>query len=255
MHDHAFTQTGAKADSWVITVGAGASKFSVLDKKFSSVPYSGFGWKTVACVQYERGKAFHELAAGYSNGYLKTDIKPMNDLDQIYFDAGYLNLYDLSRSGEKRFTCKAGGSIHFLYAQRTYNNFINNNISFEFAASLSGVLQVSYAFRNRFAGFSISDRLMVPFISSIVQPAFDAKELPGGINNSGSGGSGFFHSNYIASFPSFTRVKNYLRLDKIFSSRHKISFAYIWDYYQFLRQREVLQASHNFGLTYTFILL
>lgn len=244
----AFAQKEAAGADWKIVVGAGAVQCYVIDNKFSSVPYSGAGWQIGGGIQYRKEKWFHELAARYAKSKLKME-KTGDGSDQSYVDGSYLALHSLGSTGQKRLTYQVGGSIQFLFAERTYEEFINNKVSFDFATSVSGLFHLSFAFDKDLKGFSISDRIFVPLVSLVVQPAFDSEQLPGELDGGGSGG--FASNSDVLSFGSFTRLKNELSLDMEISPGHELSLIYIWDYYQTRKQRKVQQATHGVALTYT----
>jgi hypothetical protein len=228
---------------WLLNAGIFFNKSNVIDKSFSSVPYSGNNPGASFSVKYHRNRTFHEVQAYYTAGELQAATQAKDKLTQTHVSADYTNLYRLGSTGGSSFIYKAGAGINVFYNQRDYSNCNNNNESFEFAASLSGVVEASYFFENTLEGFSISDRISLPLVSYIAQPVFGSEDTEG---SSGK-------NSQVTSFSSFFRVLNLLSLEKKHSGRQRLSLCYTWDYYQSLRSREVKKANHQVGLTYSFI--
>ena len=225
-------------EKWQLSAGIVASQSNVIDKSFSSLPYTGINAGAFLSLQYRQNKSFHELDAFYSGGSLKTSGN-FSQLKNIYLNIDYANVYAIGPANRSLKFC-GGGGINVLYAQRDYNNFVNNNNSFEFATSLSAVFEISYLFNNT---FSISDRLIVPVVSAVVQPDYgdDVKS------------NSFFSSMHMLSFSSFLRVKNNLRVDMNFAPRHNLGLGYSWDYYQLKDIRDVKYANHELMLIYSYL--
>ena len=228
---------------WLLNAGIVFTKSNVIDKSFSSIPYSGNSLGASFFLKYQKNKGSHELRAYYTRGDLQTAAKVKEELTQTYITADYTNLYTIGSSGLNSFTYKAGAGLNVLYAKRDYRNFINNNESFEFAASAGGAFEVSYFFNNKLAGFSLTDRISLPLVSYIIVPAFGGEDAQGS----------FDKNNHIAGISSFFRVINFLTLQKELSDRQRLSLSYNWDYWQISLSREVKQANHRLGFTYSFI--
>ena len=229
---------------WTLSAGILFNKPRLIDKTFSSIPYSGNNWGGYLSIKLQKKKAFHELRGYYATGALQAASLTTGRLNQTYINADYAWLYKLGRDNDHSlFAFKAGPGIDVLYAKREYTQFINNNESFEFATSLSGIFEASCFFSNKPEGFYISNRICLPFVSYITQPIFGDEDSQGSDKNSA-----------VTSFSSFFRVLNSLSLEKKLSIRQKLSLFYTWDYYQIRRAREVKQATHQLGLTYSFII-
>jgi len=235
---------------WLMSLGPIVNKENVIERSFSSIPFCGINFGVFCSSKYQKSKVSYELEGYYSKGILETKVYPFTDLRFTYLNIDFINLYKIN-SNPASITYKAGGSVDILYQSRDYNNFINNKFSFDFAASLSSVFEVSYAFRNMLPGFVISDRIIVPVISSVEQPSF-GREEPSGYSQDGSTIKNFLGSNRIMSFSSFVRVKNFVSLEKSMTNRQKLTLSYLWDYYQLSGSRDVKQANHRLGLIYSY---
>lgn len=238
---------------WVFNIGVVLSSSSVIDKAFSIVPYSGNNWGGTTSLKYQNKKVSQELGIYFSKGILKTSVAPAVSLNNTYFNVDYTNLRQLSSNNKQLISCKVGGSIAILYADRQYKNFINNNASFDFAASLGATVEVSYAFKNKLTGFVISDKINIPFVSAVVQPSFGSYNPSGVLNQNNIAAKDFFKNGRILSFSNFLRFKNLLSIEKNITLSQKISFNYTWDYYSILSAREIKQSYHQLGLTYSFV--
>ncbi len=255
MGNNAFAQKNDGPDNqkWLLKVGGILNKESVVDNTFTAIPYAGINWGGTASVKYQKEKVSHEVECYFSKGNLKTAVNPESSLSNSYFNLDYNNLYTIGSNSAGSVLLMAGGSLNILYARRDYAAFINNNSSFEFAASLGGATEFCYFFNNRLSGFSLSDRINIPLVSAVVQPAFGSDNAAGVLNQNGLSAKDLFNYERIVSFSSFMRIKNLLSIDKMIGPRQKISFNYAWDYYQISGTREVKQAIHSLGLTYSFI--
>lgn len=245
---------GADDQKWLINVGCIVNKGSVIDNTFSTLPYTGINGGGTASIKYQKKNVSHELESYFSTGNLKTADSRITRLRNSYFNFDYNNLYTISSNSTGSVIMKAGGSLNVLYADREYAEFINNNSSFDFAASLSGAAEFCYFFNNNLSGFSISDRINIPLISAVVQPAFGSNNAAGDLNQNALSAKDLFTYGRIASFSSFMRFKNIVSVEKSITRRQKFSLNYTWDYYQISGSRQVKQANHRLGLTYSFIL-
>lgn len=229
---------------WRLSAKLIASNQQVTDKYFSAVPFSGIHYGVAASAQFTKNNNLHEWETGFSTGSIETHTNPAASGKQSLFAFNYYNLYKVSPGNTSPWTIRAGGSINVLYAKRSYDDFINNNTSGEFAASLSAAAEATVDFGEALPGLSLSDQLTVPFVSALAQPAFGEKL---------SGGS-VFSNMQAGSFSSFLRIKNKLALDKKITDNQSISLSYIWDYYRFTTDRRVYQAGHKLALQYSFTL-
>lgn len=233
---------------WEIDVAVQPGKMSVVDKDFSSMSYSAILPGAGLSGKYEGAKAIHELSFSWLGGTLNTSTAPKYSLDQQYFNAGYTWLYKLGSHGNA-WTGGAGGTLQLLYDNRTYTDVINNNASFDFAASLGLAGRLCYSFNNDnglLHGWSFSEELNIPFISWLIQPPYGDESSAASLTGSGN-------RNKIAGFSSFLRLKNTIALDRQLSARGALSLAYTWDYYKIDDLREVRQANHRLSLIYRII--
>lgn len=240
---------------FVIKGGVTLNRINVKDKSFSSIPYSGWKPGFVLSLMIRKQNALQELTVNYNNGKLSMTGFPEQTLQQLFLDVDYTRLYKISRNETASFQSMIGGSLDVLYTKRDYKEFINRNSSFEFAASLCISSEVAYTFQSGIlSGFIIKDRVNIPVISLLDQPAFGSEQSEGNLNAEGNALNSFFKSSRIASFSSYLRIKNSLALEKQITDRQVLSFQYNWDYYQVPGNRNVKQALHSPGITYQIIL-
>ncbi|MBI3883256.1 MAG: hypothetical protein HY305_03330 [Sphingobacteriales bacterium] len=245
-----FAQKKSKP-AYILQVGAGINNFYVIDKNFSSLPYSGIGWGIVGGIQRQQKKLYQQLSFQYATGNLHTSIQPKYYTSQMYVALDYMQLYKLGISRDSALEYKAGAGLNAFLTQRNYGGLGSNSFSYDFALSLSAACEIDYHFKNKLHGFSISNRIIVPFVSSIVQPAYGSDDLPGYLPQNNSSVKGLIKSNHIVSFPSFFRIKNSFTLKKKVTEKESLALSYNWDYYQMTTDREVKQANHQLLLTYT----
>jgi len=229
---------------WQVAISAQPGKISIIDKDFSSMSFSAIVPGVGLSGKYEGAHSTHELSLSWLGGSLKTGTMPRYSLNQHYFNADYTWLYKLG-SHDDAWTGGAGGALQVLYDKRTYADVINNNASFDFAASLGLAGSLSYSFNknNGLPGWSLSDQLGIPVLSWLVQP-------PYGDESSAASLTGTDNRKKMAGFSSFFRLKNTMSLDRQLSSHGALSLAYTWDYYKIDDLREVRQASHRLSLIY-----
>lgn len=238
---------------WNFNFGAGAVRMIVADKKLSALSFEGTTVSTFASVGYQRNKVSHQLDFNYGAGTLQTGNK-QSSLQNNYFNADYINLYKLGKGDSRSIIYKAGACVNVLYGARSFNGFINNNTSFDFAASLGVAASLQYFFGDPSAGFSLKDRIEIPAVSVVVQPAFGSNNASGSLDKAGFLASDIFNHSSIQSFNAFVRMKNVLGIEKRLADRHQIALNYTWDYYRLSGDRKVQQAGHTMALSYCFIL-
>ena len=241
------------AGNWRLGIHAAIAREVVVDNNFSAIPYNGTGPGGAAFIQHTKGLVTQQLLAYCAAGTLTNNLNKVATSKYTYLNVSYNRLYLLSPA-ENLLTLKVGGAVDVLYNNRKYAGFVNNNKSFEFAASLAGLLEVNYFFENTLAGFSITDRISIPIVSSIMQPAYGSQNPSGSIGQDGGSAKTFLNSNRIASFPSFLRLTNCISLQKVIASGQILSLGYTWDYYRLNTNRQVKQANQRLAITYSFIL-
>jgi hypothetical protein len=227
---------------WQIAASIQPGKMFIIDKDFSSAPFSAVLPGGALSVAHVSDHSMHTLSFSYLGGSLKTSTQPQYSLSQNYFNADYSWLYKLGSPGAA-WAGGAGAAFNVLYDNRTYAGIINNNTTFDFAASLGLAGSLSYSFNNSLHGWSLSDQVSIPFVSWLIQPPYGNENSADAVTRSGD-------RKKIAGFSSFLRLKNTLSLDKQLSSRGMLSLAYSWDYYKIKDLREVRQAAHRIGLIY-----
>ena len=239
--------------NWLLKVGVGFNRQSVSDKNFTTISYSGQNVGYSGGLKYETNNSFHELELFYTTGTKIMKALPEERLRAGYFNIDYTNLYRIGDLENHSLACKIGGALDMLYAKRKFNNFINNNVAFEFAASLSAAIEGTYKFGNGLAGFSITDRLKVPFVSLVSQPSFGSNNAAGSVSQNDNSFGDILKDNRIAGFSSFLRFKNYCSLEKTITDNGKLSLNYTWDFYRLNGLRKVMQATHRLEFMYSFI--
>lgn len=239
--------------NWLLKVGVGLNRQSVSDKNFTTLLYSGQSVGYSGGLKYEADNSFHELEVFYTTGTRTIKAFPEKRLRSGYFNLDYANLYRIGILENQSLACKIGGAMNVLYAKRQFNNFINNNAAFEFAASLSAALEGTYKFGNDPAGFSITNRLTVPFVSLVSQPSFGSNNAAGCVSQNDNAFGNILKGNRIVGFSSFLRFKNYFCIEKAITDNGKLSLNYTWDIYRLNGLRQVTQATHRLDFKYSFI--
>lgn len=220
-----------------LSVSAYAGKVFSTDKHFSNQSFSGFCFGGAGFLQYQSGKAIHELEMLYLSGSLKPGVHA-SSADISIINGSYYNLYTIGDAARSALSCKAGGAIDILYVKRMYDDFVNNQASFEFAGSVAAAFEINWQ-NIHTSGLRLSDRISLPLITLLQQPGF------GG----GQGGE-----TTITSLNTFLRIRNKLSLEKTITGGQSLSIAYVWDFYRVHTDREVLQANHQVAITYIFTL-
>jgi hypothetical protein len=238
---------------WNFSIGAGTGKSFVVDKRFTALTFDGTTVAGFAAVNYSGKKASHQLDCNYAAGKLQTDNR-QNTLHNSHFSLNYTNLYQLGAGGGRSIVYKAGIGVNILYDGRSFDGFINNNTSFDFAASLSAAASVQYFIGDPAAGFSLKEQISIPVVSVVVQPAFGSNNTPGSSEKAGFSAGDIFNQSRIQSFNPFLRFVNMLGIEKRLAERHQVALNYTWDYSHFSGSRKVLQANHTIFLYYCFIL-
>jgi len=224
---------------WRIAPGFALVRSSITDKDFSAVPFTSYVPGASLSISYEGDGSIHALSFNYAWGSLKMPNQEEYKVTSKFFDAAYTWLYKLGAAGAA-WTGGAGGGLQVLYNSRTYPGIINNNASFDFAASLALAGALTYSFNNE---WSLSDQAGIPLVSWMIHPPYgeeSAVSSPGGEGN----------RQKIAGFSSFLRLKNTMSLNRQLSSRGTLCLAYGWDYYRINELREVRQAVHSLGIIY-----
>jgi len=232
---------------WQLQAAPVLCKTTFIDKSYSTTTFSGFIPGGALSLSYIKGGTTHQLDLLFTGGTLKTGTHPVYTASQKRIGVDYTNLYTIIAPGSSPLTVEAGGALNILYAGRTFHDFINSNTSFDLAASLGAAARLSLSFESSLPGFSLSDRVAMPLITWLVQPAYGNEDPSLYINQPGA-------HHRIAGPDGFLRLTNFLSLDKNFSSRQKLSLTYTWDYYRINAPQESREADHRLGLNYSLIL-
>lgn len=233
--------TAQETGNWQITARLFAANTTVKDQVFTQLNYKGWSLGGGLALRFEKGMSLHEWEVAYSKGTLE---KGNDEAQQTYVTGVYTYLHALNDAGNVQLM--AGGSLDILYARRNYDGFINYNVSNELITSLGAAGAVSLSFGN---GFSVSNRLQIPFASMVMQPSIYDENPPG---KTGSGLGDFLKSSRFATFGKFLRFKNNLILEKEIGVGQSLSFAYSWDYYKVRDKPGIQQANHQLGFIYRY---
>ena len=239
---------------WRLTAGAVASRSSVTDKKFSTVPFTAIVPGLTASIQYSHRHAGHDIHICYIKGQLKSDKSLLAGPDQKMFTLDYANLYVVYRSGNGLFTGKTGGGLQLFYTGRKYNDFINSNHSFEMAASLGPVAEITCDLPGALAGFSLLDRFTLPVVFLYAQSPYGADVFPAESSGKKSDLGNFFAHNKLAAIPGLLRFSNSMMIQKNITSRQQLAVSYNWDFYHIKTSQDVRRANHQLIISYSYML-
>lgn len=231
-------------EGWGIGVSFSALQQFNVDKTFSSLTYSGVMAGYNIHSYYNGNKAIHSFNISYAAGSIKANNMGGGSAKSKYANLDYLLLFKLNADDESFLNINMGTGLSVLYSDRKYNNFINDDASFEFASSFDAAFLLQHTFKQSLHGFSISEQLCVPAISYLVQPTYGYDAFPNASNKTS------LYNKSIVSFSSLLRLKNCFSLDKVINNKQKIGLHYTWDYYHTSKTRDVVNASHSIALSY-----
>lgn len=234
---------------WVFGLGFTFNQSSVIDKSFSSLAYSGNGLGINSLISYKEKYFEQELGFGYSTNLSTNAYK--NNLNETYLYLNYSGLFGLSNPAKTEFKILTGPSLSFIYDARKYEGFVNNNNTFEFASSLGATIEARIGINKLFKGFSINNRLTMPFVSFVEQPAYG---MEGFFFNSNNQGAAVKNENGIVGPQKFFRISNTLSMHKKLAQHHKIILAYTADFYNIKTVREVKRNNNSLSLLYCYTL-
>lgn len=234
----AFAQQGDMSGgrSWKFEAAPGISRITVNDAYFGAVSYKDHALNAALIVSTEGDRAYHGLELSFNSGTLNA-TEGNSLVRQRRFDASYTYLYKTEERASG-FRLRPGAALNALYVRRDFDNFINNNQSFDFVASVSLAMDAMYLFSPQ-NGWSLSDRFYLPVLSLVDQTAFGTESTSIGVDPA------------IKSFSSFFRIMNRLEIQKQVSGQHAVSLGYGWDFYRINSLREVRQATHTLALKYS----
>ncbi len=220
------------------------SKDFETDKTFSSQLYSGVSAGAGADLLYKGEKLSHLFAVSYTGGIYKATHADSYQVKSRYANFEYTLLSQLTSANTPHWCFGAGGGITVLYADRTYNSFVNSNTAFEFVSSLSVSALLKYRVGAASNGFFLYNQLQSPVATYLVQPPF-------GYNNLVTSGKNAFYRKDFVSVSSFLRLKNSFGIAKKLGDNQQVSLTYLWDYYHLQKERDVKRAAHSIAFTYS----
>ena len=239
--------------SWGVSADIFFNHTSVTDKKNSSLTFTGSAPGLSTFIKYRHVNAEHEVSVFYlPNSGLKTNVTPATKLTQAIFNLEYANYYTVYNSGSGLLKCKAGGAIQFLNATRLFDAFINSNYSFETALSLGGLFEAQYSPEGNLSGFTISNRITLPFVFSFSQPTFSGNSQSDLDAKNSTAVKKLFSDNRLIFLPDFFRIRNSLALGKKLGNNHNVSIMYTWEYYKIQSSRNVILSNHQLGILYSY---
>ncbi len=237
--------------SLLVSIKAFAGNSSVIDYKFSSIPFKGFNPGASLSLKFRRTRMEHEIQGLFTKGKLKADKFPNDVLNQKIINLDYNALWYLA-SENNRLQIKAGGALQLLYAERIYNGFINMHRSFETLVSIGPVTEINYYLPQVLDGIAFSDRIILPLLFSYSQSPYLSDEFYNSDLKNNHGLGLFFSQNQIAAIAKIFRITNSFAVEKEIAGKHFISLTYRWDFYHLKTSREVLEANHQPGISYTY---
>ncbi|WP_462252271.1 hypothetical protein [Ferruginibacter sp.] len=239
--------------NWNLSTAIIINFCSVTDKNFSALTYRGSSPGAAVALRYEGKHAEHEIAALYiANGNLNTNSSPKAKLNAGIFNIEYVNIYSLYVSPNNSFNCKAGAAIQFLNNSRKFNQFINNDFSFETALSFGAVAQLQYALGKNNNSIILTNRITLPVFSIFSQPSYSGSSAADKEAENGTAFKKLFTNNQTGSFSKFLRVKNQFAINKNFGNRHGISIMYNWEFYKIKTARSVIASNNQAGIQYNY---
>jgi hypothetical protein len=236
------TQEDRLQKKWVLHIRVVAGKLYNTDRNFSSQPFSGINGGGAASIIYQANNVSHEWSISFYGGNLKSSDHSMTGT-QTGTGFDYINLYRMGAASGSAISVKAGPCVNVLYNKRVYDGFVNNRTSFEFASSAGAAGEVTWSGNLAANGISIADRICIPIISTLIQPAFG-----------GEPADGYNNRTQVTSVGNFLRISNRLSVEKVIGERHAVSLHYEWDFYRIDTERVVKQANHQVAFAWHLIL-
>jgi len=212
-----------------------AGNVSTRDGYFSAIPFTGPAYGAVATVGMSQRRSSHEISFRFISSHTEAETMEGQTMDQFYFKGSYTFLY-LVTDPAKSFKFSAGAGADFQDANRAYNKFINNHLSYEFIASANIAALVSYDIQKGPNKLIISDQVHIPFLSALKQP------LLGGTDGQWQTGS----------WALVQYVSNELKIEKGFGGHHQVGLGYLLNYYAFQTDREVTEVQQLIEVKYAY---
>jgi hypothetical protein len=239
--------------NWRLSAGIVFNLYKVTDKNFSTLTYRGSSPGAAVALRYEGKHAQHEIAALYiSNANLSTNTSPQAKLNSGIFNMEYVNIYSLYVSSNNLFNCKAGAGIQFLNNSRKFNQFINNDFSFETALSFGAVAQLQYGLGKNNNSIILTTRITLPLFFIFSQPSYSGTSAEDQEAENGTAFKKLFTNTKTGSFSGFLRIKNEFAINKNLGNHHGISIIYNWEFYKIKTARSVIAASNQAGIQYNY---
>jgi len=206
---------------------------NLVDKYYTELPYTGSSLGGMVGFTYHKDNIVHDLEFTFDQADASIDTKPEYKLNQNYFKGTYTFLYQFSEEPNGRLQTYGGGSIDFLDANRTYNQFANNYQTYEFSGTLNLVFRIDYLVSESFR-LTLGDQLRAPFFAMVKQP-----ELGGETGEMKFG-----------TWSLWQGVGNRFYAQKAFGKQHHIALDYRLEYYAIHTDREVTQVHQAIGISY-----
>lgn len=233
---------------WAFSLGFGLNNNSVIDNKFSSLPYSGNGLGASASISYQGKFLQQQLIVSYNSATLKNKYE--NSLSNVNFNGNYTGLFLLNNPANTNLKVFACPQISLLYTNRNYNGFLNKNSSFEFATSVAAALEVSYELSK--LGILLKNRIAMPVISYVQQPAYGFETFF--MNTNSQTVNTIKNTSGYLSFNSFSRITNNFTIDEKLAKQHKLLLIYQLDFYKINNHLPVKSNINTLTLTYCYLL-
>lgn len=233
---------------WDLNLGVGVNNFSVIDKNFSLLPYFGNGLGLTAAIAYQGKNIKQEISVAYIATALKNNLN--NSLNQTYFSANNTSLFRLNKASQNSFKILAGPQMAIIYNSRNYDDFINNNATFEFATSLNAAIELNYNLSR--IGVLLKYKIATPVFSYVQQPAYGFETYF--LNIDAQNDNNIKSSGYFLGFNKFFRISNSFIIDKKLAQKHKLSLNYNLDFYKINTIREVKNFANSLTLSYGYLL-
>lgn len=234
---------------WAFGLGITLNQGSVIDKNFTSLAYSGKGLGIATLINYKKKYFEQELGFAYNTSISTTNYK--SRLNESYLNGNYTGMFGLSNPANNGFKLLAGPNLSIIYNARKYDGYINNNNTFEFASSLGAAIELRCGINKLIKGLSLNNRISMPFVSFVEQPAYGSE---GFFLNSNDGGTTVKNINGFVGPDKFFHITNTLGMHKSLGKHHKIILTYTADFYKISTPREVKKNNNSLGLIYGYVL-
>jgi hypothetical protein len=228
-------------------ISAGFSLPLLRDQAISPLRYTGLGLLVTINSWKVKPEVLKQSFAKAGFAYLANSANS-NSLTFFHAEYDYTYFRKIKTYREDRLRIFAGGGADAFVNLKLLSLNVNNQLGYDFAASLkvSGLMQ--YDFRLFKRKFLLTEQLSIPFVSVLSRPPFS---WPAPYDAYEEGGK-WTSAIKVASFGNYFRLQNRLSLDwfpserRLRKARHHISsnwrLTYEWDYMQISRPNETKTA-------------